>query len=69
VARDAREEATADGERKRYLIRLRATERDDRLAAALLALRIDAAVVVPLVHRTRLRLEATSAERVQPLGL
>jgi hypothetical protein len=40
-------------------------ERDDELAAALLALGVDAAVVVALVHRARLGLVAASVERVE----
>jgi hypothetical protein len=68
VAWDAREEATAEGERKRYLIRLCATERDNRLAAALLALGVDTVVVIALVRRARLGLDAASVDRIEQRG-
>jgi hypothetical protein len=42
VARDAWEVPTADSNRKRYLLSANSTERDDRFAAAFLALGVDA---------------------------
>ena len=55
VTRDAREQPPAESERQCRLIRLCATERNDRLYAPLLTLLIDAGDVVALVSRDCLR--------------
>src|SRR6266568_7951632 len=65
VTSDPREQTPAQHERHDWLPALRATERDDRLAAPLLALGVDAAVVVALVRRTCLGLEPASDSGVQ----
>src|SRR5947209_1153943 len=62
---NAREQPPAERERQGALIGLRATERDDGFAAALLALGVDTGVVVALVGRARLGAEAASVERVE----
>src|SRR6266702_5933901 len=58
MAGDAREQPAAERERQRNLLAFRAAKRNDGFYAAFLALGVDARVVVALVHRTRLRLEA-----------
>jgi hypothetical protein len=65
VTRDAREHPTANRDGQDWLLALDATERDDGFAAALFALGVDAVVVVALVHRARLGVEAASVERVE----
>jgi hypothetical protein len=61
---DAREQPTAESERKRYLILLRTPERDDRLNAAFFQLGIDTGVVVALVSGARLGPDASGVECV-----
>ena len=62
---NAREQPPAERERQGALIGLRATERNDGFAAALLALGVDAAHVVTLVGGARLGAVAASVERVE----
>jgi DNA-directed RNA polymerase specialized sigma subunit len=68
VPRDAREVPAAKTDGHGELLATRTPERDDRLAAALLALGVDPIVVVALVHRARLRANAASVERVEERG-
>jgi hypothetical protein len=68
VTRDAREQPPSERERQSWLALLCATERDDRFAAALLALGVDAAVVIALVHRDGGRMETPGAYRVEQRG-
>jgi hypothetical protein len=67
MARDAREQPATERERHHRLLAT-ATERDDRLATALLNLGVDAGVVVALVCNDRFGPEAASAERVEERG-
>jgi Protein of unknown function (DUF3800) len=65
VTSDARKEPAANGDREDRLLSLDAAKRDDRLAIALLALGINAVVVIALVHGARFRLKTASAECVE----
>jgi hypothetical protein len=65
VARDAREQPTAESERQSWLVLLCTPKRNDGFASTFLALGIDPIVVVALVHRTRLGHEAASVQRVE----
>src|SRR4051794_15067905 len=62
---DAREQTASRRERKGWLLAFCASERDDGIDAASLALGMDARVVVALVHCEGLGLEAASLYRVE----
>jgi hypothetical protein len=68
VTRDARKEPSARRNRHDRLPALCAAERNDRLAAALLDLRVHAGVVVSLVSGHRFGLEAARTESVEKRG-
>jgi hypothetical protein len=65
ASRDAREHAATRRHGQDWLLGLRAPERHDGIDAASLALAVDAGVVVALVHRAGLGLEAASVYRVE----
>lgn len=65
AAHDAREHPPADSEGQDWLILLSATDRNDRLDTARLALPVNPRVVVALVSRHRLGLKAASLHSVK----
>jgi hypothetical protein len=66
MARDVREQPPARGNRDHGLIRLCPAKQDNVVNAARLAFGVDAHVVVALVHRARLGLEAAGERRPRP---
>jgi hypothetical protein len=68
VPKDAREEATANADGKDWLLPTDAAQRDNRVATPLLALGVNAGVVITLVHCAGLRFKAASAESVKERG-